>query len=87
MGRSSYDELHDRYERISTTKAGTRYERLAALVFKCLNDRHIVIHDLKLLGETGVAHQIDVQIEVDGRPRHLLVVHGVRRDRHLREVV
>ena len=74
MGRSRYDELHDRYTAITTTKAGTRYERLAALMFKCLNDRHVIIHDLKLLGETGVAHQIDVQIEVDGRLRRLVVV-------------
>jgi hypothetical protein len=73
MGRSSYDEMHDRFERISTTNAGTRYERLAALVFKCFDDRQIVIHDIKLLGDTGVEHQIDVRIEVDGRPRHLLV--------------
>ena len=73
MGRSSYDELHDRHEPISTTKPGTRYERLVAIVFKCLDDRQIVIHDVKLLGETGAAHQIDVHIEVDGRQRRLLV--------------
>lgn len=73
MRRSRYDELHDRFERISTTKAGTRYERLAAVVFKCFDDRQIIIHDLKLQGESGVEHQIDAQIEVDGQFRHLLV--------------
>ena len=29
--RSRYDELHDKYHTILTTKAGTRYERLAAI--------------------------------------------------------
>lgn len=73
MARSRYDELHDKYERIATTKAGTRYERLAALAFKILKDRDVVIHDLKLVGETGVEHQIDVRIDSNGTPRHLLV--------------
>jgi hypothetical protein len=65
--RSRYDELHDRYHAILTTKAGTRYERLAALVFKILEDRNVVIHDLKLIGDSSVAHQIDVSIAIDGK--------------------
>jgi hypothetical protein len=71
--RSRYDELHDRYHTILTTKAGTRYERLAALVFKILEDRNIVIHDLKLVGDSSVAHQIDVSIEVSGKRRRVIV--------------
>jgi hypothetical protein len=49
--RSRYDELHDRYHALLTTKAGTRYEMLAAMVFKILEDKNIVIHDLKLVGD------------------------------------
>jgi hypothetical protein len=71
--RSRYDELHDRYHAILTTKAGTRYERLAALVFKILETRNVVIHDLKLIGDSTVAHQIDVSIEVDGKQRRLII--------------
>jgi hypothetical protein len=56
--RSRYDELHDRYHAILTTKAGTRYERLAALVVKILENRNVVIHDLKLLGDPSVAHHM-----------------------------
>jgi hypothetical protein len=71
--RSHYDELHDRYHAILTTKAGTRYERLAALVFKTLEERNVVVHDLKLLGDSTVAHQIDVSIGADGRRRRILI--------------
>lgn len=60
--KSRYDELHDMYHTIATTKSGTRYERLAAFVFKALNDNGIVIHDIKLLGDSDVKHQIDVRI-------------------------
>jgi Restriction endonuclease len=73
MTRSRYDDLHDRYEKIDTTKAGTRYERLAALVFKKLDAAGTVIHDLKLVGDTTVAHQIDVSIERAGVPYRILV--------------
>lgn len=71
--RSRYDELHDRYHAILTTKAGTRYERLAALVFKILEDRNVVIHDLKLIGDSSVAHQIDVSIDMDGKRRRVII--------------
>jgi Restriction endonuclease len=71
--RSHYDELHDRYHAILTTKAGTRYERLAALVFKTLAERNVVIHDLKLLGDSTIAHQIDVSIDADSKRRRVLI--------------
>jgi|GEM_PF-3124967 len=48
--RSRYDELHDKYHRILTTKAGTRYEQLAALVFKALEAESTVVHDLDIFG-------------------------------------
>jgi len=74
-GRSKYDELHDKYHKILTNKSGTRYERLAALVFKALNDGETVIHDLKLVGEdSDVKHQIDVTVKVIGKPRTRLLI-------------
>lgn len=72
--RSRYDELHDKYHKILTTKAGSRYERLAALVFKALEDRNAVIHDLALSGDDpDVKHQIDVTVEVSGSPRRVVI--------------
>lgn len=57
-----------------STKAGTRYERLAALVFKALDMQSAVIHDLKLAGEgEGVRHQIDVTIDQAGTKRRILL--------------
>ena len=42
-------------------KAGTKYERLAAIVFRILSAQETV-HDLRLRGETGVPHQIDAVV-------------------------
>lgn len=71
--RSRYDELHDYYYELLSTKSGTRYERLAAVVFKYLEQSDTVIHDLKLLGDSGVSHQIDVIIERSGQRQHIVV--------------
>jgi hypothetical protein len=58
---SSYEQLYERYWSSNLKKSGTRYERLTAFVFKALHDSHTVIHDIKLLGESDVKHQIDVK--------------------------
>lgn len=72
--RSRYDELHDRYYELLSTKSGTRYERLAAVVFKSLEKSNgTVIHDLKLVGESGVSHQIDVTIERNGKQQRTVL--------------
>jgi Restriction endonuclease len=71
--RSRYDELHDLYYDLLSTKSGTRYERLAAVVFKSLEQSSTVIHDLKLVGDSGVSHQIDVTIERDGRQQRAII--------------
>jgi hypothetical protein len=71
--RSRYDELHDKYNALLTTKQGTRYERLAAIVFKVLEENDVVIHDVKLVGTSDVPHQIDVHIERDGRARRVII--------------
>jgi len=74
MRRSRYDDLHDHYDRLLTTKAGTRYERLAAVVFSAMERDGVVIHDLVVRGAiSDVGHQIDVHIEKNGAPRHVLV--------------
>jgi hypothetical protein len=73
MRRSYYDELHDKYLKISTTKQGTRYERLAAFVFKVLEESGAVIHDLKLLGESDTKSQIDVIFETDDGQKRTLI--------------
>lgn len=73
MAKSRYDELLEKYTQILTTKAGTRYEILAAYVFKALDEQNVVIHDLKLVGDSDVKHQIDVYITRDGHPWRVLI--------------
>jgi hypothetical protein len=57
---SRYDELHDRYSSLLSSKAGTRYERLAAMVFKSLDAANVVIHDLRLVGTSKVKHHVKI---------------------------
>lgn len=70
--QSRYDQLLDKYHDILSTKSGTRYEILAALVFKALDDKRVVIHDLKLAG-AAVQHQIDVTVDIAGTTRRTLI--------------
>lgn len=70
---SRYDELFDKYQGLLKTKSGTKYEMLAALVFKLLNESGVVIHDLHLTGETGTKAQIDVSIKEHGTDRRILI--------------
>ena len=71
--RSRYDELHDRFSGGGGEKAGTRYERLAAMVLKHLHQAGAVVHDMRLVGSSDVKHQIDVVVESQGGRRRLLV--------------
>jgi hypothetical protein len=73
MPKSRYDELHDKYFALLSAKAGTRYERLAAMVFKILHASDAVVHDLRLVRDSSVAHQIDVQLTVHGMRRRVVV--------------
>lgn len=70
---STYDDLFDRYHEIATTKAGTRYELLAAMTCKTLEERNVVIHDVKLRGVSKIKHQIDVQVKSLGGSRRILI--------------
>ena len=71
--RSRYDHLHDEFAHTPSPKAGTRYERLMALVAKALHQEGAVVHDIKLVGESGVKHQIDVSLEFGGRTKRILI--------------
>jgi hypothetical protein len=70
---SAYDRLHDQFWNASTPKSGTRYERLAAYVLKALNKPSTIIHDIKLVGESDVKHQIDVSITHGQEQKRVLV--------------
>lgn len=53
-------------------KSGTPYERLAAITFHLLTEQ-TTVHDLKLRGESDVAHQIDVTVG-DGDERKRILI-------------
>ena len=62
--------VYDRLVAEERLKSGAKYERLAAIAFREIND-HATVHDLRLRGETGVPHQIDVVVG-DERKRVLI---------------
>lgn len=69
------DIVYDRNIADEKLKHGTKYERLAAFVFKLLDEESTVIHDLRLRGQGKMAvHQIDVTIERPGQPQQRLIV-------------
>lgn len=43
------------------------------MVFKALAEKDVVIHDVSLVGESEVAHQIDVRITSEGEERRILI--------------
>lgn len=55
------DLVYDRLLADEKLKTGTKYERLAAIAFRILTER-TTLHDLRLRGEVGVAHQIDAVV-------------------------
>lgn len=64
------DDLYDRLVANEQLKPGTKYERLAALVNHILTEK-TTVHDIRLIGEVGVPHQIDVVVG-DKRDRILI---------------
>lgn len=64
------DFVYDRLVAQEKLKAGTKYERLAAIAFRQIIERETV-HDLRLAGTSGVAHQIDAVVG-DARKRVLI---------------
>lgn len=71
---SGTDIIYDRNVANETLKSGTKYERLAALVFKILEKSATVVHDLRLKGDgKTTTHQIDVTLSRAGERHRVLV--------------
>lgn len=69
------DLIYDEYVAEERAKHGTKYEILAAVVFKTLLRDHRVVHDLRLRGEgKQTKHQIDVTVERTGGKRLRLII-------------
>jgi hypothetical protein len=62
--------VYDRLVAAEKLKAGTKYERLAAVAFRQITGQ-AVVHDLRLVGSSGVAHQIDAVV---GEPRKRVLI-------------
>lgn len=61
------DNIYNEYIAEEKLKQGTKYEKLAAVVFKTLNQNDVVIHDLILRGDgKKTGHQIDVTVRSRG---------------------
>jgi hypothetical protein len=67
--------IYDEFVANEKLKHGTRYEVLAAMVFKSLNRHERVVHDLRLRGPgKRTAHQIDVTLgRADQRELRLVI--------------
>jgi hypothetical protein len=91
--RDPIDLIYDEFVADEKRKHGTKYEIVAAIVFKALLAEHKVVHDLRLSGPgKRTKHQIDVTVERrDGQRlrliiecRHLFPTSGGRGSRSLR---
>ncbi|MEV5024775.1 restriction endonuclease [Paenibacillus sp. LPE1-1-1.1] len=70
----SIDEIYNKHIAEEKLKNGSKYERLAAVVFKSLDESDTVIHDLRLRGDGKKAqHQIDVTIEKNHNKKRILI--------------
>ena len=68
------EKIYDAHVADEILKAGTKYERLAAIIFKVLEEDNTVIHDLRLKGDgKSASHQIDVTIEKQGSIKRILI--------------
>jgi Restriction endonuclease len=67
--------IYNEYVADEKLKHGTKYERLAAIVFKTIMGEHKVVHDLRLSGPgKRTKHQIDVTVERhDGKRLRLII--------------
>lgn len=58
------ETIYNEYIAEEKLKQGTKYEKLAAVVFKTLSKNDVVIHDLNLRGDgKKTSHQIDVTVQ------------------------
>jgi Restriction endonuclease len=69
------ERIYNRLVADEQLKSGTKYERLAALVFQVLDRSSLVVHDVKLSGPGKEAeHQIDVNAtDLAGQRRRVIV--------------
>lgn len=69
------EHIYDRLVAAEKLKSGTKYERLAALVFQLLDRASYVVHDVELRGPGKEAeHQIDVSAtDRSGQRRRIIV--------------
>lgn len=49
------EKVYNWYIADEMLKLGTKYERLAAVVYKILDEDNVVIHDLRLRGQGKIA--------------------------------
>lgn len=68
----SVELIYNRLAAQEKLKNGTAYERLAAITFHLLTEQ-TTVHDLKLRGESTVAHQIDATVG-DGEMRKRILI-------------
>jgi hypothetical protein len=70
------DELHDELFPDRPAGAGTRYERLAALVLQLLNPEATIVHDqvLPAAPPDRSSHQIDVIVDIPGAGRQRILI-------------
>lgn len=68
------DRIYDDNVALEKLKAGTKYERLAAIIFKFLNGDATVVHDVRVRADgMRTLHQLDVRLTHRGRERHVVV--------------
>lgn len=66
--------IYDQYVVKEKLKNGTKYEKLAAIVYKVLEAQDVVIHDMRLSGVgKKTKHQIDIVIEKAGVRKRVLI--------------
>jgi Restriction endonuclease len=69
------DLIYNEFVADAKRKHGTKYEIVAAIVFKALLAEHKVVHDLRLSGPgKRTKHQIDVTVERRDGPRLRLII-------------
>jgi hypothetical protein len=73
-GVTAADLVYDRLVADEKLKTGSKYERLAALIYKVMLANADVVHHVILrAGDKEAKHEIDVSVTVGGQPRMLLI--------------
>lgn len=67
------DLVYDRFVAGDKLRSSDKYEVLAAIVFSILESSDATVHDMRLLGGTGVRHQIDAVVGAGDTTRRVLV--------------